>query len=44
MNPRMMHQILKMALRRVDTYAWLYWEDANWYNPVGSTYGVPSEV
>ena len=42
MSPDIMRQVLGMALGRVDTYAWVYWEGENWYNPVGSTYGVPS--
>jgi hypothetical protein len=43
MNPTIMRQNLGMALRGVDRYAWLYWEGGNWYNPVGSTYGVPKD-
>ena len=44
MTAQMMNQVLGMALRGVDTYAWLYWEEGqNWYNPVGSTYGIPTD-
>ena len=43
MSPQIMSQVLPMAIRGVDEYAWLYWEGANWYNPIGSTYGVPTE-
>jgi hypothetical protein len=43
MSPAIMQQVLGMALLGVDKYAWLYWEGTqNWYNPVGSTYGVPT--
>jgi hypothetical protein len=44
MSSAIMRPVLEMALRRVDTYAWLYWEgNQNWYNPIGSTYGVSSD-
>lgn len=44
MSPAIMQQVLGMALRGVDKYAWLYWEEnGNWYNPAGSTYGVPTD-
>jgi hypothetical protein len=44
MSSGIMQEVLGMALRGVDKYAWLYWEDArSWYNPVGSTYGVSSD-
>ncbi len=44
MSPAIMQQVMGMALRGVDKYAWLYWEGANWYNPVGTTYGVSKVV
>jgi hypothetical protein len=42
MNLTVFPNVLNMALRSVDQYAWLYWEGQNWYNPIGSAYGIPT--
>ena len=43
MDAPTLNRVLGMALRGVDTYAWVYWEGANWYNPIGGAYGIPTE-
>ncbi len=41
MNLSVFPGVIKMAIQGSESYAWLYWEGANWYNPVASTFGVP---